>query len=86
MKLHALEPGDKMTQPDGSWGILIAKVFPHPLYLNLGLFIWRLHDGTISLDALNPHMVIDPLTVNNRFRAHHLKEAIFPIRKVRRKR
>ena len=45
-----LLPGDKVTNA-AMTAVHITHV-GHPYYPDLQLVIWRLHDGTVSLDAL----------------------------------
>lgn len=49
-----LRPGDLVRlNPDNPGAIVAATVTGHPLYERLALVVWRLHDGTWSLDALS---------------------------------
>lgn len=84
MKMHGLKPGDKVTMDDDRWGVLITSTFPHPLHANLGLYVWRLQDGEISLDALHPLMEVQGM-VDSSQREHHIYRAIFPPIKKRRR-
>lgn len=77
MKMYALEPGDRVSMENGSGAVFIAKAMPHPMYPLLGLFIWRLDDGEISLDALSPMMEV-PGQVDSSQREYWINKAIFP--------
>ena len=49
--VHDLLPGDLVVKEGIGSATFIAKG-PHPKYLSLQLVIWKLEDGTWSLDAL----------------------------------
>lgn len=70
-----LMPGDLVVS-GGMSGVFIHRG-EHPLYPPLMLVIWRLDDGTISLDALAANQEVDavaPASAAERYR--RLDEAI----------
>jgi hypothetical protein len=78
-------PGDNVTTSgiDGlTGGIFIGRIDPHPLYPQLSLVIWRLHNGEISLDALSPRMEVSG-NINTHQRAHFIYRAIHPKKPTR---
>lgn len=55
MKIRDLRPGDRLDgSPTGESATLISWSVPHPVYPGLALVVWRMGDGRLSLDALDP--------------------------------
>ena len=59
IRVMNLYPGDLVTS-GGASAVCIART-RHPLYPEFALVIWRLEDGTISLDALAPWQEVGEL-------------------------
>lgn len=59
--VYDLLPGDEVTVPGLASAVHIAHL-PHPYYPALELVIWRLADGTVSLDALDMQQEVGELT------------------------
>jgi hypothetical protein len=69
-----LFPGDTVTQ-GGETAVFIAKA-PHPAYATLYLVIWKLADGTWSLDALRGEQEVgDVLAAGGDARWHRVQQA-----------
>lgn len=59
MRVIDLIPGTVMEDPrDPAVTVTYIAQTVHPLYRGLQLVIWRMPDGSISLDALNPAQVL----------------------------
>ncbi|GAA1401861.1 hypothetical protein GCM10009613_60900 [Pseudonocardia kongjuensis] len=55
MRIADLRPGDRLEgSPTGESATLISWSVPHPVYPALALVVWRMGDGRLSLDALDP--------------------------------
>jgi hypothetical protein len=54
IKVYGLVPGMVVEDPvePERWGVFVTSC-PHPLYATLRLVIWRMADGSYSLDALD---------------------------------
>jgi hypothetical protein len=58
--VYDLLPGDEVT--NGPMSAVHIDHLPHPYWRDLQLVIWRLADGTISLDALDIRQEVGELT------------------------
>lgn len=56
-RVRELEPGMQFVIPGMNSAIFITQA-SHPYYKNLQLVIWRMDDGSLSLDALSPEQVV----------------------------
>jgi hypothetical protein len=65
-KVSELTPGDSVTLRwhDGPRTAVFVAQTPHPIWSHLQLVIWRLHDGSWSLDALDPAQDVGQVTLS----------------------
>lgn len=72
MRAMDLTPGDVFvpdtghkvfTKKDGI--TFIGHITPHPFYPHLWMVIWRMPNGNVSMDALNPLQEIQGVWVRN---------------------
>lgn len=55
MKIRELLPGDRVSGgAGGGFATLISWSTPHPMWPGLALVVWRMRDGRLQLDALDP--------------------------------
>lgn len=74
-----LEPGDVVDGPAGMGSATFIAACPHPFYPGLMLVIWRMDDGSISLDALRESQDVGQArltTITQRWDA--LRDALHP--------
>jgi hypothetical protein len=53
VRVSELLPGDLVTLPEADASATFIQQVQHPLWPHLRLVIWKLDDGTWSLDALD---------------------------------
>lgn len=63
-KVNELRPGDEVIFGGGRATFVATE--PHPKYPSLRLVIWRLDDGSWSLDALDPWQVVGTIDLDMR--------------------
>jgi hypothetical protein len=65
-QVSELTPGDLVTLPShtGPRSAVYVTQAQHPIWPNLQLVIWRLHDGSWSLDALDTNQDVGPVTLS----------------------
>jgi hypothetical protein len=62
VKLYELTPGNMVEIPSLGRSVFVGMISPHPLYPDLALVIWRMDNGTWSLDALLPGLELPDAT------------------------
>lgn len=77
MKISDLVPGDRVVIHGMGSAIFIGIITPHPLYVNKGLslVIWKMGDGSWSMDALLARMEL-PGDVDTSNRSGNLHTAL----------